>query len=88
MEPTNDLRVDHHSGDGHLISLQLISLQVSFTLLGPVSHVRSLPERSNMMIHECGSVDHTGLHFAETMSLKLLKSGLDRDACLLAGFHV
>lgn len=59
--------------------VSLISLQLSFTLLGPVSHVRSLPERYNMRTHECGSVDHTGLHFAENMSLKLLKSGLDGE---------
>lgn len=32
-----------------------------------------------MKTHECRSVDHTGLHFAENMSLKLLKSGLDRE---------
>lgn len=38
-----------------------------------------------MVIHEYGSVDHSGLHFAETVSLKLLKDGLDREQELSSG---
>lgn len=41
-----------------------------------VSHVRSLPERFKVVIHECGSVYHTGQHFAESVALNLLLSGL------------
>ena len=37
------------------------------------------------MTHECGSVDHTGLHFTENMSLKLLKNDLDRGQELGSG---
>lgn len=37
------------------------------------------------MTHECGSVDHSGLHFAENISLKLLKSGLDTGQELGSG---
>lgn len=37
------------------------------------------------MSHECGSVDHTGLHFAENISLKLLRSGLDTGQELGSG---
>lgn len=29
------------------------------------------------MTHECGSLDHTGMHFAENIHLKLLKNGLN-----------
>lgn len=32
-----------------------------------------------MVIHECGSVYHISLHFAENIALNLLVSDLDRE---------
>ena len=44
--------------------------------IGMVSHVRSLPVRFKIVIHEFGSVYHTGQHFAENIALNVLLSGL------------
>lgn len=63
----------------------LLSPRLSFTRSGPVSRGRSLAVRCHTVIHECGSVDHAGLRFAENITLKLLKSVLDREQGLARG---
>ena len=47
-------------------------------LVQAISRGRSLAVSCHRVIHECGSVDHAGLRFAENITLKSLKSVLDR----------
>lgn len=63
----------------------LLSPRLSFTRSGPVSRGRSLAVRCHTVIHECGSVDRAGLRFAENITLKSLKSVLDREQGLAQG---
>ena len=46
---------------------------------GPASRERSSAVRGNRVIRESGAVDPDGLRFAENVTLKSLKSVLDRE---------